>query len=259
MKPYRPEIEYHARYIKHANTLKKQHGVGFRGLILSFHTKTKELGKSIFLNWKKEWLNKTFRMYLITTILLFPVVLFSTHCLFNYIQDCKGGIVLNDWVLKEIPPRDVSVPITFLMTSVILLCILRFIPKPKVFVTAFIAFNFLLVTRIITISATRLIAPTGLIELKDPIGNILYGARFINRDLFYSGHTATLFTLYLCSFKKTDKYYILFAVISVGILLLVQHVHYTVDVVSAPFFAFGCFWSSKKITNLSSVNRNSHL
>ena len=114
------------------------------------------------------------------------------------------------------------------------------------FITALMAFSLLLIVRIITISATRLLAPVGLVTLKDPICDLMYGSKCITRDLFFSGHTATLCILYLCSFKKTDKYYILFAIMCVAILLLIQHVHYTVDVVCAPFFAFGCFWISKR-------------
>ena len=90
-------------------------------------------------------------------------------------------------------------------------------------------------------------APAGLIELKDPICNLMYGPRFITRDLFFSGHAATLFLLYLCSYKKFDRYYTLFAAIIVGILLLVQHVHYTLDVVCAPLFSLACFYIAKKI------------
>ena len=188
------------------------------------------------------------------TLLILPVILFCTNYFFNYIQDSKSGILLNDLFLKWLPAKNVSIPITFFMSSVICLCVLRCISNPTMFTTALMALSFLLIARIVTISITRFFAPTGLIELKDPICNLMYGSRCITRDLFFSGHTATLFILYLCSFKKVDKYYILFAVVSVGFLLLVQHVHYTVDVVCAPFFAFGCFWISKRIMKLQNAN-----
>jgi hypothetical protein len=32
-----------------------------------------------------------------------------------------------------------------------------------------------------------------------------------------------------------------------GFLVLVQHVHYTIDVVSAPVFAYICYWLATKV------------
>jgi len=83
--------------------------------------------------------------------------------------------------------------------------------------------------------------------LKDPFGSILYPSRFITRDLFYSGHTAFLFQFFLCSTKKVDRYITFFAAITIGFLLLIQHVHYTIDVALAPAFAFACYWLSKRV------------
>ena len=217
------------------------------GIIAWVEFKIKKFSRSVRFNWHEAWQNKVFRRNLIITLVMLPFILFFTNQFFNYIQDCKSGVVLNDWVLKELPARNVSIPISFLMSSVILLCIIRCINNPKMFIRALMAFSLLLIARIITISATRLLAPVGLITLKDPLCNLMYGSRSITRDLFFSGHTATLCILYLCSFKRIDKYYILFAVMCVAVLLLIQHVHYTVDVLCAPFFAFGCFWISKRI------------
>ncbi len=201
---------------------------------------------TIYRNWKNAWTNKAFRMDMLMVAILLPVVMFITHYFFCYIQGCTGH-TMNDWVLSRLPAIDVSFPISFLMTSAIALCLLRSINNPNMFITALFAFTLLFLARMITIGATRFMAPAGLIELKDPICNLMYGPRFITRDLFFSGHTATLFMLYLCSYKKFDKYYTLFAAITVGILLLVQHVHYTIDVVCAPLFSLACFYIAKKI------------
>lgn len=207
----------------------------------------------IIQNWRNAWNYKAFRKSLISGIVLLAVMVVLTYYFFNYIQYRKQGIVLNDWVLRMLPAIDVSVFIIFLMSSVVLLYILRSAINPNMVITFLIAYILLLATRIITISITRLLAPPELIVLKDPMGSLLYPSKFITQDLFYSGHTATLFLFYLCSTKKIDKYYMLLATISVGILLLIQHVHYTVDVVFAPLFAFGCFWLSKRILHLQNV------
>jgi hypothetical protein len=198
-------------------------------------------------NWQNAWYNKAFRTTLILETVILITLLVSTSFFFSYIEDLKQGIVLNDWVLKRLPAVDVSVPIVFLMSSVVLLYIIRCATNPNLVILYVMAVLFQLVFRIITINFTRFLAPQELIALNDPIANVLYQSRFITKDLFYSGHTAAMFLFFLCANKKADKYYILFSTITVGFLLLVQHVHYTIDVAFAPAFAFLAYWLGKKI------------
>ncbi|MCX6209264.1 MAG: phosphatase PAP2-related protein [Bacteroidetes bacterium] len=80
--------------------------------------------------------------------------------------------------------------------------------------------------------------PKNLIALIDPITNTFYGGKFITKDLFYSGHTATIFLMYLVIDTKWLKNFFLVATLCVGVMVLVQHVHYTIDVIAAPFFTY---------------------
>lgn len=90
----------------------------------------------------------------------------------------------------------------------------------------------------LTILMVPLAAPAGLVELVDPLTGVFYGHTVITKDLFYSGHTASLLTMYFCLPKKSDRMLVLIATLIVGCLLLVQHVHYTIDVLAAPVFVF---------------------
>lgn len=92
--------------------------------------------------------------------------------------------------------------------------------------------------------------PAGLIPLADPITNQFYGQRYITHDLFFSGHTTTVFLIFLCLKKKTDRIYALSASILLGILLLVQHVHYTIDVLAAPVFTYAFYRIALIITKI---------
>jgi hypothetical protein len=230
-----------------------------RGIVILFIT-VDNLIKNIFgrenlgqikLAWQNAWADKRFRKNLIFGILVLAVLVVFTFYFFDYIENRAGGAVMNDWVLKFLPAKDVSAPIVFFEFSVIILFILRCVGNPVMIATFLIAYIFVVISRDVTIGITQLRAPIGFIELKDPLASVIYKAKSINRDLFYSGHASLLFLFYLCSFKKADRSYILFAVISISLLLLIQHVHYTIDVVCAPFFAYGCYWLSKKIPHYS--------
>ncbi|HTA28674.1 MAG TPA: phosphatase PAP2-related protein [Bacteroidia bacterium] len=212
-------------------------------------------------NWQDAWHNRAFRINLILGLVMIAALLIFTYHFFYYIEHLKGGTTLNDWVLKKIPAADVSWPITLLESSVIIIFLIRSVSNPNLFITYIIGFVFILFFRLITIYITQLNPPAGLIELKDPIAGMVYKSAFIKRDLFFSGHVSILCMFYLCSNNKIDKYYVVFAIISVGMLLLVQHVHYTIDVICAPFFSFGCFWLSKKFLRfrISHSTADTHL
>jgi len=95
-------------------------------------------------------------------------------------------------------------------------------------------------TRVTTISLIPLEPPIGHIPLIDPLTSITYGGSniHITKDLFFSGHTSNLFMFFLCLQKKRDKQFALLATIIVGFLVLVQHVHYSVDVAGAFLFTY---------------------
>ncbi len=87
----------------------------------------------------------------------------------------------------------------------------------------------------ISIYLVALDPPDGLIKLIDPLTSLTYGGRgiFMTKDLFFSGHTSNLFMFYLCLQKRRDKLFVLLGCIIVAVLVLVQHVHYSIDVIAA--------------------------
>jgi hypothetical protein len=103
------------------------------------------------------------------------------------------------------------------------------------------AYNGVTLLRMACIGLISLNPPSGLIPLADPITNQFYGAHYITHDLFFSGHTTTVFLIFLSLKKKTDRLYALLSSIILGFLLLVQHVHYTIDVLAAPIFTYAVF------------------
>ncbi|MDQ6756099.1 MAG: sphingomyelin synthase family protein [Bacteroidota bacterium] len=193
-------------------------------------------------NWQQYWPNKNFRYKLITAIFLIGIIIIFAPSFFQSIEQ-KHGTAVNDIILNFITPHDVSIPIFLFIWSSFFLMFLTVIKHPFIFLTFAIAYIIMCALRYLTISLLPLQPPQGIIILIDPLSNTFYGGIFITKDLFFSGHTATLFLMYLCHKRNVLKYYSLIASISVGILVLVQHIHYSFDV----FFAFPFAYISYKI------------
>ncbi len=189
--------------------------------------------------WSEAWASSLFRKKVIIGILLFPSILLILPTFFSKIE-ARQGIVLNDWLLQRIPSMDFSVVIFILVWSTSLLTLVRCIQKPAIFLMTLYFLIIITLLRIITISIIPLDPPNGLIILKDPITSLSYGGSsvFIIKDLFFSGHTANLFMFYLCLQKKRDNLFALSTSLLVGLLVLVQHVHYSIDVIGAIVFTY---------------------
>ena len=181
--------------------------------------------------------------FLIIILLLFPYF-------FTFIEQ-REGKTINDIVLNYFTPINVSGYIFGIIWLMAFITIIRCIQQPAIFLQFLWGFILLSISRVITIIAVPLNAPNQLIVLIDPISNYFYGKTFITKDLFYSGHTATLFLMCLCLKNKWDKFLTLLSTIIIGILVLVQHVHYTIDVVAAPFFTYFIYVLTNKITATS--------
>jgi len=190
-------------------------------------------------SWSEAWSSSAFRKIVIGGVLLFAAILLSLPRFFAVIE-ARQGIVLNDWLLHIIPSMDSSVIIFILVWSTCLLVIARCIQQPAIFLMILYFLILITLIRILTISVIPLDPPIGLIILKDPLTSLSYGGKgiFITKDLFFSGHTSNLFMFYLCLQKKRDKQFALFASLLVGLLVLVQHVHYTIDVIGAIVFTY---------------------
>jgi len=81
-----------------------------------------------------------------------------------------------------------------------------------------------------------------MIRLEDPLVQGIGGAsEALTRDLFFSGHTSTLFLIFLAVPGGRSRPIFLACTVAVATAVLVQHVHYAVDVLAAPFFAYGAW------------------
>lgn len=202
--------------------------------------------------WKAALENKRYKSRLITGGILFIAVMCSFTPFFQYIQK-REGVVMHDYLLERITPVNVSMPLMLCIWAAALIIIIRVINCPGIFLKFLWFFVLLSLFRFTTILLVALNPPAGIITIVDPLSTMFYGKTFITKDLFFSGHTATVFGIFLCLQKKADRLFVLCLSVAVGILVLVQHMHYTVDVLCAPVFAYAAYWLALKITGLKNI------
>jgi hypothetical protein len=190
--------------------------------------------------WQVAWKISSFRWKLWSGLVILAGIFTALPFFFQFIET-RNGYFFSDIFLQWLPAFNVSVPVFFLIWSCCLILIIRIFKDPMILLVTLWAYNGVTLLRMASIALISLNPPAGLIPLADPITNQFYGAHYITHDLFFSGHTTTVFLIFLCLKKKTDRLYALLASVILGILLLIQHVHYTVDVLAAPVFTYAVF------------------
>ena len=191
--------------------------------------------QSIEVNWTAAWQDSRFRWQLILAIAVFAIFPWKADDYFQWIQQ-REGIVMQDIVLAYIPARNVSIPIFGIIYVSVVYLILRIVRQPKHFLWFAWAFNIETLFRFACIYWVALNPPTGLVDLHDPIAELfIYGENLaITKDLFFSGHTATMvFVCYFLPNKMERNIALLFTAVLV-VLLLFQHLHYSLDILAAP-------------------------
>ena len=195
--------------------------------------------------WRIAWKRPRFR---VATFLSVFVLLMSWIVLPSFFQflEQRPGALLDDPVLRILPAKDFSEIIFFLIYLSLLYLIGRSVFSPAVFIRFINSYALLLLMRVATLYMVPLDPPEGLIPMPDPWTPFFAGAQALTRDLFFSGHTSTAFLVFLSLTGKGEKAVALAIVAVIALLLLFQHIHYTIDVVAAIPFAYLCYRISKK-------------
>ena len=206
---------------------------------------------STFLqNWKEFLSNQGYALKLFTAVAVFVSGALQFPTYFRNIQK-RSGTDLNDFVLNYIPFVDVSTYIFAIIYGLLIYMLLRVLAKPELFLLFALTFVIETVFRMTTIYFFPLNPPLNLVILHDTFAELLiYGdTEPITKDLFFSGHTATMVMICLFVEGRRDKIAAIIATFFLAILLLIQHVHYTVDVFGALFFTYISYLVARQIVN----------
>jgi hypothetical protein len=195
-------------------------------------------------HWKVYVSNVNFRKSVILGVITLSCILIFFPHFFQYIEK-RNGYALNDLLLPYLPALNLSWPIFIIIWLMAALTIYRCLQSPAIMLTFLWSYIFLCVSRIITIYFIPLAPPGDLIVLQDPISNQFYGESFVTKDLFFSGHVSTQFLMFLCLQKKYDKILTALSTLSIAIMVLIQRVHYTIDVLAAIPLTYFIFVAAK--------------
>jgi hypothetical protein len=201
-------------------------------------------------NWKIALKNRKFCICFIVLLSAFALQMLYISG-FQSAMELRNGFSYEDPVMRHFPIVSLDWLTFIAIYSAHLLAIVLAIRKPQKFFQLALGYFFVYFFRIFSMYMLPLDPPIGLIPLEDPFLIWFGNGVIINKDLFYSGHTATTFMIFLVTENRKAKAYILVALAIVVVGVLLQHVHYSIDVYSAFFFSYTAYrvgkWVMRKL------------
>ncbi len=190
--------------------------------------------------WSAELKNSGFRVQAVVSFAALFLTLGFMARFLSYVE-ARPGVTLDDPILSMITPRNLTWLTFALIYAGLAMAIISLSSKPKDFVLITQAYTLMVWIRIGMMSLIPLNAPEGLIVLQDPFVQFVGDGAAPTKDLFFSGHTSTMFLLYLVTKTKWLKATLLGFTLLVAACVIWQHVHYVIDVAVAPFVSYGAY------------------
>jgi membrane-associated phospholipid phosphatase len=195
--------------------------------------------------WNTTLTNGTFLFEFIFSVflLVFTMMIFSK---FTQFIEMRKGIQFNDPILASFQAIDLTKSIFFMIYGGITLALFSLLSSPYRLMILLQAYALMVLARMVTLFTLPLAPPAGMIFLQDPFVEYFGTSKTIDNNLFFSGHTATVFLLFLCVPKKL-KIPFFFISIFIAISVLLQKAHYTIDVIIAPCISFISYYLILKL------------
>ncbi len=198
--------------------------------------------------WVDAWSRKRFRVACVGTALALAATMSILSVVLTRNERRTTVVALEDPVLAWLKPHDLTW-LTFGIIYVgLALALANLASAPYALVRGVRAYLILMLLRALTMTLTPLAPPPGMIVLTDPFAQHVVATPVLTKDLFFSGHTSTMVILFLAVRRKELKVFFAFATVIVGVAVLWQHVHYTIDVVAAPAFAYASWMIATRWT-----------
>lgn len=190
--------------------------------------------------WREAWRLPRFRVDLVLAAIALAGSLLALSRYLRHVER-RPGVVLPDPILASFPAVDLTWFTFGLIYGGILLGIVVLVRHPRILVDAMRAYALVCLLRFGMMALAPLDPPAGHLPLADPFveGCAGSGGR-LTKDLFFSGHFGLAFLLFLVAPGRALRALFLGIALAVGVAVLAQHVHYTIDVAVAPFVTYAC-------------------
>lgn len=205
------------------------------------------------MNLKVQLAERNFRIEFALTFMILIATLFALTRFLNAVE-MREGVIFSDPVLVLFNPVDLTwLTFTFIYLS-IFISLFVLIKDLQRMAFAFQCYVVMVWIRMIAMYLVPLDPPETMIALNDPFVEIFGTGQLLTRDLFFSGHTASLLLLFFVMEKKLYRKLLLLSTMIVAVTVLLQHVHYTIDVFAAVFFGYGAYRITKKLRIKFGIN-----
>jgi hypothetical protein len=199
-----------------------------------------------YLSWKQAWNIPSFRLQFVASLCIIASFGFIFPWFFDFLE-AREGPQLTDAVLNFFPAADISWIIFFFLYSGLLVSIYGLAKFPVQMLIALETYWMVTLMRMLSITLFPLNPPGDYIPLREPFAQLFVSDhRIISKDLFFSGHMATICSVFFPIVNKHLRLIVFICIIAVAFGVLVQRVHYTIDVLFAPIATYACYFISKK-------------
>ena len=198
--------------------------------------------KTVFIDYKLLCQNPRYRRGLFFGFSLLILSFIAGNLAGEYASQVAGNRV-DDLILSYLPMRNVTFVHVYAALFFWISFILYMLTHPeKIPFISKTAALFILV-RSTFICLTHLGAPTNELNIPDNMASFF----LFDGDLFFSGHVGGPFLLMLLFWEnKKLRYFCLLSSIFFAYIVLVGHIHYSIDVFAAPFITYGVYALSCK-------------
>jgi hypothetical protein len=191
-------------------------------------------------SWKEFFDEKHAFPQFILTVIFLSAVVFSLSRFIIFVES-RQGVVLDDPLFHYFKAIDLNIPVFVLIYGSMIACFIHLLRYPQRLLFALQTYTLIALIRMLGMYVTPLDVPAGTIDLADPLVFVVGTGTKITKDLFFSGHTSTLFMLFLAAKNRNMKYLFFINTVLVGTFMVLQKAHYTLDVIAAVFFSYGCY------------------
>lgn len=159
----------------------------------------------------------------------------------------RKGFIIETWASEFLgDPHNFSIPVFTLTYSCVLFTLYQFRKSPENIYRLLIAYTIMHILRGVFLLIVPLEPAPEIIPLEDPFLKLtFYNGRPNLKDLFFSGHVATILIIAFFTRSPKIRTAVIIAAIITAALLVQQRVHYITDVLAA----LPAAWISVKLSS----------